>query len=195
MAGLIGSLRPEPAPVIAGTRTFLRPPILADWSAWTVLRGESRHFLGPWEPTWPADDLTRPAFRRRLRRYSRDARDDVGYAFLVFLKDGGNLVGGITVSGVRRGVTQSASIGYWMGERFAGRGLMTDAVRAILPWLFETMRLHRVEAACLPTNAPSKALLRRVGFTEEGYAREYLKIDGAWADHLLFGMLASDPRT
>jgi ribosomal-protein-alanine N-acetyltransferase len=81
-----------------------------------------------------------------------------------------------------------------MGEAYAGRGLMTDAVRAIVPYVFETLRLHRLEAACLPTNEPSKRLLRRVGFTEEGYARQYLRIDGAWRDHVLFAMLESDPR-
>jgi ribosomal-protein-alanine N-acetyltransferase len=194
MATLIRTLRAEPPATVAGERVYLRPPVFGDWAAWSSLRGESHGFLAPWEPTWPADDLTRPAFRRRLRRYARDARDDLGYAFLVFLRDSGDLCGGITVSGVRRGVTQSASMGYWMGERFAGRGLMTDAVRALLPWLFDNLRLHRVEAACLPTNGPSKALLRNVGFREEGYAREYLKIDGRWADHVLFGMLASDPR-
>jgi ribosomal-protein-alanine N-acetyltransferase len=194
MSTLMRTLRPEPPPTVSGERVMLRPPVLGDWEEWAAVRADSRAFLVPWEPTWPADDLTKAAFRRRLRRYQRDARDDSGYAFLVFLRGTGRLVGGITVSSVRRGVTQSASMGYWMGERFAGQGLMTDAVRALLPWLFDTLRLHRVEAACLPTNAASKALLRRVGFREEGYAREYLKINGAWCDHVLFGMLASDPR-
>lgn len=195
MAPLLRTLLPEPLVKITGEAVFLRVPLMVDWQAWASLRQDSRAFLTPWEPTWPGDDLTRPAFRRRLRRYAHDARDDLGYAFLVFRQDDGALVGGITVSGVRRGVTQSASIGYWMGARFAGQGLMTDAVRALLPWLFDTLRLHRVEAACLPSNAPSKAVLHRVGFYEEGYARQYLKINGLWEDHLLFAMLASDRRS
>ena len=81
-----------------------------------------------------------------------------------------------------------------MGEPFAGRGLMSEAVRAVLPFGFDTLNLHRIEAACLPTNEPSLRLLRKSGFSEEGFARGYLKINGDWQDHVLFAMLAGDPR-
>jgi ribosomal-protein-alanine N-acetyltransferase len=179
---------------IDGEHVALRFPRGIDFDEWARLREASRAFLTPWEPTWASDELTRSAYRRRLRRYADDIRADQAYAFFAFQQSNGALVGGLTLSGVRRGVTQSCSLGYWMGEAYAGRGLMTDAVRAIVPYVFETLRLHRLEAACLPTNEPSKRLLRRVGFTEEGYARQYLRIDGAWRDHVLFAMLESDPR-
>jgi ribosomal-protein-alanine N-acetyltransferase len=179
---------------VDGERVTLRFPRATDFDEWARLREASRAFLAPWEPTWASDELTRGAYRRRLRRYADDIRADQAYAFFAFRHDTGALVGGLTLSGIRRGVTQSCSLGYWMGEAYAGRGLMTDAVRAIIPYVFETLRLHRLEAACLPTNEPSKRLLRRVGFGEEGYARQYLRIDGAWRDHVLFAMLESDPR-
>lgn len=179
---------------VDGARVTLRFPRATDFDEWARLREASRAFLTPWEPTWASDELTRGAYRRRLRRYADDIRADQAYAFFAFRQDNGALVGGLTLSGIRRGVTQSCSLGYWMGEAHAGRGLMTDAVRAIVPYVFETLRLHRLEAACLPTNEPSKRLLRRVGFTEEGYARQYLRIDGAWRDHVLFAMLENDPR-
>ncbi len=183
-----------PAPVIVARRILLRPPQPADWADWARLRAESREFLTPWEPTWSADELTRNAFRRRLRRYARDARDGFGFAFFVFSRDQEALLGGLTLSNIRRGVTQSASLGYWMGKAHAGRGIMSEAVCALLPFAFDELRLHRVEAACLPENERSKGVLRRAGFSEEGYARQYLRIDGRWQDHVLFAMLANDPR-
>lgn len=172
--------------------TELRMPASGDYVEWSRLRAESRHFLRPWEPTWPRDDLTRMAFRRRLRRYYRDIRADEGYAFFVFTRETGALVGGITLAHVKRGVTQSCSMGYWAGERYAGRGLMGDAVRALVPFCFETLGLNRIEAATLPHNERSIRLLKRVGFTEEGYARRFLCIDGAWRDHILFGLVNGD---
>lgn len=179
---------------LRGKRVYLRPPQIGDWSEWAQLRAESRAFLTPWEPTWAPDELTRNAFRRRLRRYHRDAREGFGHAFFIFRRSDDRLLGGITLSNVRRGVTQSCSLGYWMGQHHAGQGYMSDAVRSVLGFVFNDLGLHRLEAACLPTNEASKRVLRRVGFTEEGLARQYLKIDGAWRDHLLFAMLASDPR-
>ena len=150
------------------------------------LRALSRDFLTPWEPTWPADELSRAAFRRRLRRYARDLREDLTYPFFVFRAGDGVLLGGLTLSHVRRGVAQSASLGYWMGQPHAGRGHMSAAVAALVPFAFQTLRLHRVEAACVPTNQPSIRLLERNGFEREGYAKSYLCINGTWADHYLY---------
>ncbi|PWR19841.1 GNAT family N-acetyltransferase [Zavarzinia compransoris] len=191
---LIRSLRLDPLPVVTTSRIELRAPVAGDFEQWSALRAESRDFLTPWEPLWPADDLTRNAFRHRLRRYAREAREDAGYTLFLFSRGEGLLLGGITLSNVRRGVTQSCALGYWMGKRYAGRGLMTEAVRGITVHVFETLRLHRIEAACLPSNQPSRAVLRRAGFSEEGMARQYLRINGQWRDHLLFAMLATDPR-
>lgn len=182
------------SPLLRGREVYLRPPQLGDWAEWAQLRAESRDFLTPWEPTWTHDELTRNAYRRRLRRYSRDAREGEGYAFFIFRAADGALVGGITLTNVRRGVTQSCAVGYWTGKPYAGKGHMTDALTALLPFVFDTLRLHRLEAACLPSNERSKAVLRRVGFVEEGYARQYLRINGAWRDHLLFALLSTDPR-
>ncbi len=173
---------------------MLRAPVLADFAQWARLREESRAFLAPWEPIWPADDLTRMAFRRRIRRYQREIRKGSGFPFFVFLPDGETLLGGLTLAQVQRGVTQSAVLGYWMGAPYAGKGFMSAAVRGLLVFAFDSLNLNRVEAACLPHNAPSIALLEKVGFTREGYARKYLCIDGRWQDHLLYGIVRDDPR-
>lgn len=183
---------PEAATSIEGRLVNLRTPLPSDYAEWASLREESRAFLTPWEPIWPADDLTRSAYRRRLRRYAEDMRTDQAYAFFVFRVGDNALVGGLTLANIRRGVAQAGSIGYWMGAPYANHGYMTDAVRTLVPFAFGALRLHRLEAACIPTNLPSIRLLERVGFTREGLARQYLCINGVWEDHYLYALLAGD---
>ena len=180
---------PEIEPLIRGDGLYLRPAAAGDFPAWAQLRAESRAFLAPWEPTWPEDDLTRAAFRRRLRRQVEDMARDESFAFLIFDSATDALIGGLTLGGIRRGVAQAATLGYWMGAPHAGRGRMTRAVAAATRYGFSTLRLHRIEAACLPENVPSMSLLERNGFRREGLARAYLKIDGAWRDHVLYALL------
>jgi ribosomal-protein-alanine N-acetyltransferase len=185
----------ESLPTVEGEGVMLRAPVMSDFMEWATLRNLSRGFLTPWEPTWPADDLTRSAYRRRVRRYAEDIRMDQAYAFFLFRKSDDLLIGGLTIANVRRGVAQAGSLGYWMGAPYAGQGYMTAAVRAITRFSFSSLRLHRLEAACIPTNTPSVRLLERVGFKREGLARQYLCIDGIWQDHLLFARLDTDGRT
>jgi ribosomal-protein-alanine N-acetyltransferase len=179
---------------IHGRDVFLRHPAMGDYSAWAELRAASRQHLTAWEPQWARDELTRSAYRRRLRQYQRELREDQGYAFLIFRRSDAALVGGLSVSNVRRGVAQAASIGYWIGAPHVRRGYMGDAVKALLPFVFGTLGLHRLEAACLPRNLPSTRVLEKVGFKREGMARRYLKINGVWQDHDLFALLQDDAR-
>ncbi len=182
----------ETTPAITGDGVTLRLPQNTDYAAWAALREQSRNFLTPWEPTWPVDDLTRTAFRRRIRRYTEDQRNDLAYALLVFRSSDNALIGGLTLANIRRGVAQAGSIGYWVGAPFARQGYMTAALRALIPFSFGTLRLHRLEAACIPSNAASIGLLEKTGFKREGYARQYLCINGIWQDHLLYARLRDD---
>ena len=175
---------------VEGERVYLRPLRALDYAAWSDLRRRSRVFLQPWEPTWPADDLSRAAFRRRLTAYQRDMDLGTGFAFLVFRRDDKEIVGGITLSNIRRGVAQAGTVGYWAGEPYARNGYTLDAVRALSAFSFGRLGLHRLEAACLPENEPSRRLLLRANFELEGRASAYLKINGDWRDHLLFGVVA-----
>ncbi len=179
-------------PVIHGKDVYLRYPRMSDYAGWAAVRSESRAFLSPWEPTWASDELSKGAFRRRIKRYQKETRLDTAYAFFVFRKDDESLMGGCTLSNVRRGVTQCCALGYWIGEKFARQGYMFDAVRALVPFIFSTLGLHRIEAACLPSNEPSRSLLTKAGFRQEGLARGYLQINGEWRDHALFALLADD---
>ncbi|MBA4209317.1 MAG: 30S ribosomal protein S5 alanine N-acetyltransferase [Parvibaculum sp.] len=194
MAFLRSISKPDTAPTIPGRGLYLRAPQLTDFLQWSELRERSRAFLTPWEPTWGPDDLTKPSFRRRLRRYQREIREDQAYPFFIFREGDDVLLGGCTLSGVQRGVQQSCTLGYWAGEDHAGRGHVTAAVRALIPFVFEELKLHRLQAACLPENERSRAVLRKCGFTEEGIARGYLRINGAWRDHVVYAILRDDPR-
>lgn len=176
-------------PAIVGNGVTLRVPHSGDFLEWASLRERSRDFLTPWEPTWPSDDLTRGAFRRRLKRYAEDLRGDLAYAFLIFRSDNNAMVGGLTLANIRRGVAQAGSIGYWVGAPYARKGYMTAAIRALVPFCFGALRLHRLEAACIPSNTASIRLLEKTGFQREGYARAYLCINGIWQDHLLYARI------
>jgi ribosomal-protein-alanine N-acetyltransferase len=190
MAFLRSPFAADPPPSLRDARVVIRVPEMNDYEQWAGLRAASREFLAPWEPVWPANDLTRTAFRSRIRQYWRDIDDDLAYPYFILDQETEILVGGLTLSNVRRGVAQTATLGYWIGKPFARQGYMTSAVRLILEVSFRHLALHRVEAACLPHNQASIRLLSKCGFAEEGLARGYLKIAGAWRDHLLFARLA-----
>jgi [ribosomal protein S5]-alanine N-acetyltransferase len=176
----------KPEPPLKGARVMLRPPKSNDYADWAAIRQESRAFLEPWEPSWARDELERSAFRERLLRYAKERKDGSGHVYFIFVKDSGQLAGGITLGHIKRGVAQSGVIGYWMGERFAGQGYMSEAVDVIKRHAFGPLALHRVEAACIPDNERSVRLLKKAGFELEGRLRSYLKINGRWRDHLLF---------
>jgi ribosomal-protein-alanine N-acetyltransferase len=179
-------------PVLNGQGVVLRPPRPSDYVAWASLRDESRDYLQPWEPAWAEDDLTRAAFRRRLGVYAREMEQGTAWPLFVFDPADEALLGAITLSNIRRGVAETGTLGYWIGRPYAGRGVGTAAVRAMLAHAFGSLGLHRVEAACVPTNHASHRVLEKAGFRQEGVARAYLKINGRWADHLLFGVLQEE---
>jgi ribosomal-protein-alanine N-acetyltransferase len=187
---LLDWIAPESGLRIEGQGVVLRPPRASDYSEWRELRARSKDFLQPWEPTWPEDDLSRAAFRRRLSAYSRDREAGVAYPFFVYRASDGVLTGGITLSNIRRGVAQMGSVGYWCGQPHTRQGQTLAAVRALTLFSFRTLALHRLEAACLPHNDASRRLLNQAGFSEEGLASAYLKINGVWRDHVLFGLIS-----
>ena len=189
---LLDFIAPETGLRLTGEGVRLRPPKWADHPEWAALRQLSRAFLQPWEPTWADDDLTRSAFRRRLASYQRDIDLGVAFPFFVFRDEDETLVGGVTLSNVRRGVAQMGALGYWIGQPHARCGYTLAAVNAVTRFAFQQLGLHRVEAACLPRNEASAKLLFKAGFEEEGFAKAYLKIDGDWRDHRLFGLLSPD---
>jgi ribosomal-protein-alanine N-acetyltransferase len=177
-------------PVLSNDRLMLRAATMADYKEWRTLRKVSREFLKPYEPRWTEADLARHVFAARIKRAGVEATEGTDFNFFIFLKQasGTQLVGGVTLSNIRRRAAQHATLGYWMGEQFAGKGIMSEAVSLLLPFAFVTLDLHRIHAAFLPFNTASRRVLEKNGFREEGYAESYLQIDGKWADHVLFGL-------
>lgn len=175
--------------VVTGRSVYLRPPDIADHLEWAQLRAASADFLKPWEPVWPADDLEKAAFRGRIRRYNQELSAGTGYPFFICDRQTGTILGGITLGNVRRGVAQSGQIGYWIGERHQGKGVMTEALGALCNFAFSELGLHRLEAASIPDNTRSIRILEKAGFAREGYLRSYLKINGFWRDHVLYARI------
>jgi [ribosomal protein S5]-alanine N-acetyltransferase len=182
----------SPAPLISlrSKRLLLRLPQMHDYGQWYDLRRASQDFLRPFEPRWTELDLQRRVFATRVRRAREEAEEGTDFTFFMFSEHGGRqiLVGGITLSNIRRRAAQFVTLGYWMGQSFAGNGMMTEGVSLVVPFVFQTLDLHRIHAAFLPNNTASRRVLEKNGFVEEGFAKAYLQINGRWEDHVLMGL-------
>ena len=179
-------------PELKGKKTLLRLPAGKDFAEWQLLRHESRAELTPYEPRWPEHELTRSAFLKRVRQANLLSGDNEAFQFLIFTKTTASLLGGITLGNIKRGASQTGEIGYWLGTKYYGQGYMRDAVSTVLAYAFTSLRLHRIEAACIESNTRSIALLQHCGFQYEGSARAYLEINGQRQDHHLYACLPSD---
>lgn len=179
---------------LEGERVILRAPRFSDHREWVELRRSSRRFLEPWEPSWRSDEFSRRAWRDRLRHCHAEHRRGTGLYFFLIERQTSRLVGGLSVMNIRRGIFESAQIGYWMGESHAGRGLMGEALQLVLAHCFDTIGLQRIEAACIPDNARSIRVLEKAGFLREGLMRSYLRINGVRRDHLLYAVIADQYR-
>jgi len=177
---------------LSGERIFLRPPKRRDALKWQKLRMASKSFLVPWEPAWDASSCSRRTFIRYFKNSNYLANMDRAYSFLIFNIEDKSLLGGVNVGNVRRGVSQSASLGYWIGKKYSKKGYMKEALDILIPSLFLDLQLNRIEAATLENNLASKNLLKKIGFKKEGKLRKYLKINGEWQDHVLYSLLEYD---
>ncbi|MEM7269462.1 MAG: GNAT family protein [Pseudomonadota bacterium] len=179
-------------PQIETGRLILRLPRHGDFRGWSAARAASADYLKPWEPRWSDDHLSRSAYRARVHWSRKAARDERAYPFFIFDRASDAFLGAVTLDNIRRGPAQMGTVGYWMNQSASGQGYMTEALSALVEWAFRDLGLSRIEAGCLPENEGSKRVLEGAGFTSEGAARAYLKIDGAWRDHLLFAALSDD---
>lgn len=175
-------------------RMTLRPPVHGDWRGWSDLRRESQDFLVPWEPAWAADHLGRKAFTNRVYWAQRSVSGGTALPLFLVRREDEELLGAITLDNIRRGPAQAGTLGYWVGERHARQGYMREAITAVVHHAFHRLDLSRIEAACLPENAPSRALLESCGFKYEGVAQSYLQICGRWRTHVLYASLRMDRR-
>jgi [ribosomal protein S5]-alanine N-acetyltransferase len=157
------------------------------------LRADNEAWLSPWEPSAPVSWRERhtPAAYRGMRRAAA-ARARAGTALPFAIRVDGRLAGQVTVDNIVRGALRSGHLGYWLDSSLAGRGFASLAVALVCDHAFGPAGLHRLQADVRPENGPSRRLVERLGFRQEGLFRDYLDIDGAWRDHLGYALLAEE---
>lgn len=171
---------------VRGKKVFLRYVTLDDFEEMRILFEESRKFYKGLIDT--PDTIEK--FKAYVERNDHEANE----CFVICRKPDGVIVGAINLSQIFRKAFQNTYLGYSLGVKYVGNGYMTEAVNLILRFAFRDLKLHRVEANVQPENAPSIAVLRRCGFTKEGFSPKYLKIAGKWRDHERFAIIKEDWR-
>ena len=177
---------------ITGRKVILRPPQYSDWKAWADERKKNKLYLQPWEPLWSINELERSSFVKRVRMFERLSHNDQAYSFLIFTSDNEDFIGEVNISNVQRGIIQSCTIGYWIAKDCEGKGMMSESLELVKEFIFNELKLHRIEAACLPHNIPSLKVLLKNGFIKEGTARKLLKINDKWQDHTVLSFILDD---
>ena len=175
-----------------GDNVLLRPPQYSDWTNWSKVRKKNKLYLQPWEPLWSPGELERSSFVKRVRMFEKFSTNDEAYSFLIFKNENTEFIGELNISNIQRGIIQSCSIGYWIAKKYEGLGMMSESLELVKSFIFNQLKLHRIEAACLPHNSPSLKVLLKNGFKIEGTARKLLKINNKWQDHTVFSYLYED---
>ncbi len=184
----------KPKVTIETERLTLRLPEMGDHTQWVHLRQTSAEYLTPWEPIWAEDHFSKRAFSNRVYWAKKAFETGRGAPLFMMRRADQALVGAVTLDHIRRGPAQTGTLGYWTGLEFARQGYMTEAINALVHYAFSALDLSRIEAACLPTNAPSRGVLEKSGFKYEGVAQAYLQINGRWQNHVLYSNLRTDRR-
>ncbi|MEW5765491.1 MAG: GNAT family N-acetyltransferase [Acidobacteriota bacterium] len=181
----------RPLPVLETARLLLRVPGPRDAGRVLTYVLENRDHLAPWEPERTEAYFTLPFWKAELRNARRESLAGTALRLALFRKaDAGGAVAGIVnLRHVVRGALQGAVLSYSLDRRLTGQGLMTEALEAVVAHAFGPMNLHRLEAAYVPENVRSAAVLQRLGFERVGFAPDYLLIAGRWRDHVLTARL------
>jgi ribosomal-protein-alanine N-acetyltransferase len=173
-------------PVIETERLALGLPQPADAPAIAAYYAENQAHLAPWSPAWPEGFFSTEFWREQAKASQSDFHSQVAVRTFIRLRDDpGRVIGNLALTQIHRGSAHYCAMGYSLDRRAQGHGYMLEAVRAGVDYAFADLRLHRVMANYMPHNVRSAAVLRRAGFTVEGYARDYLLINGRWEDHIL----------
>ncbi|MFH1277133.1 MAG: GNAT family N-acetyltransferase [Candidatus Eisenbacteria bacterium] len=178
-------------PRIETKRLVLRVPESSDGAAMARFVTENREHFAPWEPHHPPEYFTEAHWEETLEKSVEEARRGRSLRLVFFAAGdaGGEILGQCAFSRIVRGPFQAALLGYGLHHRVVGKGFMEEGLRGAIDYAFTDLRLHRVMANYMPANERSARLLRKLGFTHEGYARDYLNIAGAWEDHILMSLV------
>jgi [ribosomal protein S5]-alanine N-acetyltransferase len=179
---------------IFGRRIMLRPLTVKDFDQWREVRRRNTDWLTKWEPAripgQPDVVEDEDAFGVRCSARQRERQLGTGYGFGIFID--GDFAGEINLSSVQRGPFQSAYVGYWIDEKQAGHGYVPEALVALTRFVFDDLRLHRMQIAIIPRNHASRRVVEKIGIREEGVALRYLEINGVWEDHVRYAVTAEE---
>ncbi|TFC12422.1 N-acetyltransferase [Cryobacterium algoritolerans] len=178
-------------PTLHEGEVTLRPVRLRDDKALEQALMENRSWLRKWEATSPYAPMSFDT-RSSIRSLLSHSRSGQGLPFLIEYQ--GELAGQLNVSSITWGSLSSATIGYWVGERFAGKAITPIAVALATDYCFGQLGLHRMEICIRPENAPSLRVVEKLGFRYEGLRRRYIHINGDWRDHYCFALVAEEVR-
>lgn len=182
-------------PKITTERLILRLPTFADYESWVLLRKKSENFLNKWEPEKDSNFYSRYFFNKRVSWAKKNFVKKTVLHLFLFLRSNNQLVGGITLDNIRFGPFKSATLGYWIGEEFSKKGIMTEGLNSLILYANKDIGISRIEAATLPNNAPSRRLLEKCNFKYEGVGQFYLQISGKWQHHILYANISDSRRS
>lgn len=189
-----GSAHVERIGTLFGQRVMLRPLVLGDFSAWSEVRLRCGEWLTRWEPQrlphQPDVTQDRDAFAVRCSARQRERQLGTGFGFGIFVD--GSFCGEINLSSIQRGPFQNAYVGYWIDEKWAGQGIMPEALVVLVRFAFEELQLHRIQISIIPRNRSSRRVVEKLGLRDEGTAERYLEINGVWEDHVRYGITAEE---
>lgn len=184
----------ERSSTLFGQRVMLRPIVLSDFAAWREVRQRCGDWLTKWEPrrlpNQPDVTQDRDAFAVRCSARQRERQLGTGFGFGIFAE--GHFCGEINLSSIQRGPFQNAYVGYWIDQKWAGQGLMPEAVVVLARFAFEDLHLHRLQISIIPRNTASRRVVEKLALREEGVAERYLEIDGVWEDHVRYAITAEE---
>ena len=173
-------------PLILSERLILRLPLLTDYKSWVILRRKSEDFLNKWEPEKDSNYYSKTNFNQRVKWAKKNFNSKKVIHLFIFLRSNNHLVGGITLDNIRYGPFQSATLGYWLGEEFSKKGIMTEGLNSMMIYASKNVGISRIEAATLPNNIASRRLLEKCNFKYEGVGQYFLQIKGKWQHHILY---------
>ncbi|MCU1430806.1 MAG: acetyltransferase, ribosomal protein N-acetylase [Actinomycetia bacterium] len=180
---------------LLGARVLLRPLRVDDWEAWRDVRTRCRDWLERWEPRpelGASDPIAdREAFRARCGAWERQRHFDAAYGFGLFLANG-RFAGEVSLGSLHRGPFQMGYIGYWVDELLAGNGYVPEGVVLLMRYSFESLDLHRLEAAIVPRNVASRRVAEKLGMRDEGTATRFLQIQGVYEDHVRYAITVEE---
>jgi ribosomal-protein-alanine N-acetyltransferase len=182
-------------PVLTGERVQLRIPTTRESSAIADYLRRNREFHRATDPIRPDECYTSMYWKRAVRVIKREFQLDASVRMMLYSReDLKQVIGTVNFNQIVRGVFQASYLGYALDEQEEGKGLMSEALRIGIDYMFRERNLHRIMANYLPENTRSARVLEKLGFVIEGRAKAYLHINGRWQDHILTSLTNADWR-